>query len=154
MIRKRTPEEIRLIPAKGSDRTGDRKQRHSPAKPRKPGGTVKQNKRPGAKPPARSQAAVDASRPVYRVASTTKKSVMFTLDAPLGRDVAIAGSFNNWEPQAMTRGPDGLWRATIQMVHGTYEYKFLVDAEWREDPNNGRKTPNESGGYNSVCDVL
>jgi 1,4-alpha-glucan branching enzyme len=65
---------------------------------------------------------------------------MFTLDAPSGLDVSVVGSFNDWEPQAMTQG--------------TYEYRFLVDADWREDPNNPRKTPNKCGGYDSICDVL
>jgi len=79
---------------------------------------------------------------------------MFTLDAQSGLDVSIAGSFNDWTPEAMTKGPDGLWRITVQLAHGTYEYRFLVDADWREDPNNPRKTQDESGEYNSICDVL
>jgi 1,4-alpha-glucan branching enzyme len=79
---------------------------------------------------------------------------MFTLDAPSGLDVSVVGSFNDWEPQAMTKGPDGLWRITVQVTQGTYEYRFLVDADWREDPNNPRKTPNKCGGYDSICDVL
>jgi len=87
-------------------------------------------------------------------ASTTKKSAAFVLDAPSGKNVSIAGSFNNWEPQAMTKGRDGLWRLTLQLVPGTHEYKFLVDTQWREDPNNPRKTLNEHGDFNSLCDVL
>jgi len=83
-----------------------------------------------------------------------QKSVTFVLDAPAGSDVAIAGSFNNWQPQTMTKGPDGLWRINLHLVPGTYLYKFRIDAEWREDPSNPRRTPNEHGGYNSVCDVM
>jgi hypothetical protein len=86
--------------------------------------------------------------------SLTKKSATFVLDAPSGQAVSIAGSFNNWEPQAMTQGRDGLWRITLQLASGTHQYKFLVDTEWREDPNNPRKIPNEHGGFNSICDVL
>jgi 1,4-alpha-glucan branching enzyme len=82
------------------------------------------------------------------------KSVTFVLDAPAGSDVAIAGSFNNWQPQTMTKGQDGLWRINLHLVPGTYLYKFRIDAEWREDPSNPRKSPNEHGGYNSVCDVM
>jgi 1,4-alpha-glucan branching enzyme len=87
-------------------------------------------------------------------ASTTKKSATFILDAPSSQKVSIAGSFNNWEPQVMTQGRDGVWRITVQLVPGAHQYKFMVDAEWRDDPNNPRKIPNEYGGLNSICEVL
>jgi 1,4-alpha-glucan branching enzyme len=84
-----------------------------------------------------------------------QKSITFTLAAPDGRNVSIAGTFNNWEPQAMTKGPDGRWRITLRLAPGTYEYKFLVDTEWRDDPNNPpRRTANEQGAFNSICQVL
>ena len=152
--RKRTPEEIRLIPVKGTDRAGGRPQRPTSKKTRKPGTGGKQNKRSTVNRSVRTPETSRTTRPVHRVASTTKKSVMFTLDAPSGVDVSVAGSFNDWEPQAMTKGTDGLWRITVQLAQGTYEYRFLVDADWREDPNNPRKTQNTFGGYNSICDVL
>ncbi len=53
----------------------------------------------------------------------------------------------------MTKGADGLWRITVQLAQGTYEYRFLVDEKWRDDPNNSRKNPNMLGGYNSICTV-
>ena len=152
--RKRTPEEIRLIPAKGTDRAGARQQSHTPKKTKKPGAAVKQNKRSSSNRSMNAQDTSFTTRPVHRVTSTRKKSVMFTLDAPSGLGVSVAGSFNDWTPQAMAKGPDGLWRITVQLAQGTYEYRFLVDADWREDPNNPRKTQNVFGGYNSVCDVL
>ncbi|MBD3299384.1 MAG: glycoside hydrolase [candidate division Zixibacteria bacterium] len=91
---------------------------------------------------------------MHRVLSTTPRSVMFTLDAPLGSTVSISGSFNDWTPQAMTKGGDGVWRITVQLAPGTYEYRFLVDEEWRDDPNNARKNLNALGGYDSICAVL
>ncbi len=151
--RKRTPEEIRLIPVKGTGGTGGRPQRQTPRKTRKPGGPGTQNKRSASNESVRTGIS-GTTRPVHRVASTRKKSVMFTLDAPSGVDVSVAGSFNDWKPQAMTKGSDGLWRITVQLAQGTYEYRFLVDTDWREDPINPRKTQNTFGGYNSICDVL
>jgi hypothetical protein len=152
--RKRTPEEIRLIPVKGTGPSGGRQQRQEPKKTKKSGGPVKQHKRQTSNKSVKTHRTSDTTRPVHRVASTRKKSVMFTLDAPSGLDVSVAGSFNDWKPQAMTKGPDGLWRITVQLAQGTYEYRFLVDADWREDPNNPRKTQNDFGGYDSICDVL
>jgi 1,4-alpha-glucan branching enzyme len=108
--------------------------------------------KPGAS--AKRQVIPPATRAQHRPPSTAKKSATFILDAPTGRDVAVAGSFNNWQPQDMTKGPDGLWRISVQLTPGTYQYKFLVDTQWQEDPSNPRKTPNEHGGFNSTCDVL
>ena len=79
--------------------------------------------------------------------------VTFVLDAPNGWDVALAGTFNKWEPRAMVKEPDGLWRITVHLAPGTYQYRFLVDTEWREDPINERRTVNEYGTHNSVIDV-
>jgi len=79
---------------------------------------------------------------------------MFTLDAPAAVEASVAGSFSDWKAQTMMKGTDGLWRITVQLARGTYEYKFCVDGVWREDPNNPRKTQNNLGGCNSICDVL
>jgi 1,4-alpha-glucan branching enzyme len=79
---------------------------------------------------------------------------MFSLAAPEVSGVEIAGSFNEWQPEALLKGADGIWRITIQLAHGTYEYRFRVDGVWREDPSNLRRLANDVGGYNSVCNVL
>lgn len=79
--------------------------------------------------------------------------ITFVLDAPTGWDVALAGSFNNWEPRAMVKEQDGLWRITVHLAPGVYQYRFLVDTEWREDPVNERRTVNEYGSHNSVIEV-
>jgi 1,4-alpha-glucan branching enzyme len=79
---------------------------------------------------------------------------MFSLASPDSKSVASAGAFNNWEPEAMLRGPDGVWRITVQLAHGTYEYRFLADGVWMQDANNPRRQANDLGGYDSVCNVL
>jgi len=88
-----------------------------------------------------------------RTPPAARKSATFILDAQSAWDVAIAGSFNNWQPQGMTKGPDDLWQITLPLAPGTYEYRFLVDTKWWDDPNNPRKTINESGSFNSICEV-
>jgi 1,4-alpha-glucan branching enzyme len=68
--------------------------------------------------------------------------------------VAVSGSFNSWVPQAMTKGKDGLWSVTLQLVPGFYPYRFLVDTERTDDPNNSRKTLDPLQGFCSMCEVL
>ena len=103
---------------------------------------------------AKQQEIPPASRAEHRVPSTTNKSATFTIYSPAETDVAIAGTFSDWQPQAMTKGQDGLWRITLQLIPGIYEYRFLVGAQWQDDPNNPRRTPNGYGGFNSICEVV
>jgi hypothetical protein len=36
---------------------------------------------------------------------------------------------------------------------GQYEYRFLVDGRWSEDPQAAQRAANPHGGYNSVFTV-
>jgi len=69
-----------------------------------------------------------------------------------GAEVAVAGSFNNWEKVPLTRGPKG-FHATIELATGTYEYKFVVDGRrWCYDilkPNQF----NDAGHRNNVITI-
>lgn len=101
---------------------------------------------------AKPKKAVKAAKP--KAAKAPKGTpVTFVLDAPNGWDVAVAGSFNKWEPRAMVKESDGIWRITMRLSPGVYQYRFLVDTVWREDPVNEQHVPNELGSYNSVIEV-
>jgi 1,4-alpha-glucan branching enzyme len=85
-----------------------------------------------------------------------KKKVSFTLEAGECRDVFVAGSFNNWDPQAtpmMPVGGDGLYKASLTLPKGSYEYKFVVDGNWQADPGNPNSVANGAGSQNSVMNV-
>jgi 1,4-alpha-glucan branching enzyme len=64
--------------------------------------------------------------------------------------VALAGSFNNWKPQPMTKQKTGEFSITIPLAAGYYEYKFIVDGTWVEDKDNGSYSFNPYGTLNSV----
>lgn len=84
------------------------------------------------------------------------KEITFQLDAPFAGEVHVAGEFNDWSPTAnpMAKGDDGIWRITLELAPGRYEYKFVVDgASWMEDPENPDKAPDPYEGYNSVITV-
>ena len=87
--------------------------------------------------------------------SVSRRTIILSLkDAP-GRRVFVAGSFNDWQPvQKMSYRPEeGVYRCRILLAPGKYEYKFLVDDEWRSDPENPNFVPNGFGSLNSVLDV-
>lgn len=81
-----------------------------------------------------------------------RSGVEFLLDEPTATAVFVAGEFNNWSTTAhpMTKDPSGKWRATIPLKPGRYQYKFVVDGNWKPDPNNPETAPDGFGGVNSV----
>jgi 1,4-alpha-glucan branching enzyme len=108
-------------------------------------GTVLPGQRTGAMPGE----AVKEAKEVREV------DVDFSLDAPFANQVFVAGEFNDWSPTAnpMEKGDDGVWRVSLKMKTGRYEYKFVVDGTWMEDPDNPDTTPDPYGGKNSVLTV-
>ena len=83
------------------------------------------------------------------------EEVTFAYQAPgAAKAVYVAGDFNNWNPSGKAMKNDGgLWKATLDLPPGRYEYKFVVDGEWVEDPRATASAPNPFGGKNSVIVV-
>jgi 1,4-alpha-glucan branching enzyme len=79
----------------------------------------------------------------------------FRLCVPDAREVKLAGDFNNWQPEAMarSRGERGSWEVLLDLKPGTYQYKFVVDGDWRHDPACADTVCNEFGSLNSVARV-
>jgi len=71
-------------------------------------------------------------------------------------DVRIAGDFNGWIPDKGVRsviesnGRARVWTKVLRLPPGTYQYRYVVDGEWRADPTNPRSVANPSGRENSV----
>jgi len=84
-----------------------------------------------------------------------KKRVSFRLHAPHAREVAVAGSFNNWDPSArlLKREPDGNWTITFFLAPGKYEYRLVVDGIWTDDPSCTARCRNQYGGENCILEV-
>lgn len=70
------------------------------------------------------------------------------------KKVILTGSFNNWDEEAllMKRVADG-WEMHLTLAPGVYEYKFIADGKWLEDPANPEKRRNQYGTFNSVLRV-
>jgi len=69
--------------------------------------------------------------------------------------VSIAGTFNDWRPDAtpMIALDDGRWVKELALPPGRYQYQFVVDGAWRHDPAAVGQVPNPFGGFNSVLVV-
>ncbi|MGB9601326.1 MAG: isoamylase early set domain-containing protein [Limisphaerales bacterium] len=77
---------------------------------------------------------------------------VFSYTAPGALSVLLAGDFTHWQsnPIPMKKQPDGTWRATVKLAPGTYHYRFIVDGEWRDDPECTLRVPNPFGQENCV----
>jgi chromosome partitioning protein len=74
-------------------------------------------------------------------------------------DVRIAGDFNDWVPDKGVRsvieseGQTRVWTKIFSLPAGSYQYRYVVDGEWREDPANPDTVPSPTGQPNSVLVV-
>ena len=41
----------------------------------------------------------------------------------------------------------------LMLAPGTYQYRYIVDGVWQEDPSNPEQLQNFSGGFNSILHV-
>jgi len=84
------------------------------------------------------------------------RRVVLSVQADPESVVYLAGSFNNWDPQAkpMTdKKNTGLFSAAVMLPPGSHEYKFVINGTWCVDPTNSDWTQNSHGTLNSVLVV-
>ena len=83
------------------------------------------------------------------------RKARFAFHAPTARDVFVAGSFNEWNPRAtpLQRGADGSWSTELPLTPGCYEYRFVVDGQWMDDPTSPRSVSNNFGGTNCIVEI-
>jgi len=74
-------------------------------------------------------------------------------------DVRIAGDFNGWIPDKGVRslieseGGERVWTKILKLPPGTYQYRYVVDGEWREDPEGTEHGSDAAEGRSSVLVV-
>jgi chromosome partitioning protein len=81
--------------------------------------------------------------------------MLFTVEAPGASEVALAGDFNGWTELVKMNDDDedGVWVAIASLAPGVYQYKFVVDGEWKPDPSNPVSVDDSHSGKNSVVVV-
>jgi len=97
---------------------------------------------------------------VYSMGTMTKKNgrnrqVQFEYTNKSASSVFLLGDFNDWnqEKHKMKKNDDRICRKTLMLPPGTYEYKFLVDGQWKSDPFNGKTIMNCFRTMNNVIHV-
>lgn len=84
-----------------------------------------------------------------------RKKIVFRLEAPNANEVYLAGEFNDWslKKHPMQKNDDGAWKKALLLPPGVYEYKFWVDGQWRQDPDNERCCRNSFGSINNIVQI-
>ena len=90
-----------------------------------------------------------------RFPALEEQEIILTLLAPEAKEVKVAGNFNGWCPEAtpLKNAGAGEWVVRLSLRSGLYEYRFVVDGCWSEDPRAAQRAANPYGGFNSVLMV-
>ncbi|MBI4658691.1 MAG: hypothetical protein HY735_07550 [Verrucomicrobia bacterium] len=112
---------------------------------------------PGSSATKRAAKARSAGKPRAKAVavSADAEKVRIEYSNPLAREVYVAGTFNAWDPRgtSLSAQGEGKWGVELTLPPGCYEYRLVVDGEWKEDPKASSFTPNPYGGLNSVLQV-
>jgi 1,4-alpha-glucan branching enzyme len=117
-------------------------------------------RRPGCAVNVRATAALQSMTEPGRTSSApclapVTERVSFKWHFPNAKEVFIAGSFNDWQPSATPLKSCGAdwWLLDLELKPGRYEYRFVVDGQWMDDPTAAGHTTNSTGGRNSLLIV-
>lgn len=85
----------------------------------------------------------------------TASKQTFRFSAPGAVSVLLVGDFTHWQKRGipMHKGKDGIWVATVELPVGKHTYRFLVDGDWRDDPECILRVPNPYGSQDMVRQV-
>ena len=103
--------------------------------------------KPSAKPKKSDSAKASAVPPLRRVRFLTKIEG--------AKEVVLTGDFTKWAKDQVKLHPirSGEWEAVLNLAPGEYQYRLLVDGEWRDHPEASRRVPNAFGSQNGILTV-
>jgi 1,4-alpha-glucan branching enzyme len=95
---------------------------------------------------------VKSAKPKQRI---KRRKVTFSFESAGANEVILMGDFNCWtrKTHPMKSDENGVLEKSVFIPPGQYEYKFLVDGQWMEDPVHDQRCPNRFGTFNSVLNL-
>jgi 1,4-alpha-glucan branching enzyme len=104
---------------------------------------------------APSQTKPAETKPLPAQTQAARRTVRFELELPKAWSVFVVGTFNDWKPGAtpLSGVGGGRWVKELSLAPGRYEYRFVVDGDWIDDPKAKAYVPNPHGGLNAVLQV-
>jgi len=86
--------------------------------------------------------------------SPTLKKVPLKVKADGAREVVLTGDFTQWAKDKVRLTPTagGEWITVLELAPGKYQYRLIVDGEWRDHPE-APKVGNPFGTQNCILTV-
>ena len=84
-----------------------------------------------------------------------RKQIMFVAKLKDAKQVVVTGDFTRWskEQVRMAKGPNGEWQALLNLSPGEYQYRLIVDGEWRDHAEAQKRVANPYGTQNCILTV-
>ena len=80
--------------------------------------------------------------------------VVFELPSCVWADrISVTGDFNDWEQTAhpLVQNRQGVWQVAVDLPIGhSYQFRYVIDGQWRTDSHADGFTENGFGSQNSV----
>jgi len=83
------------------------------------------------------------------------KKVPLRVRAEGAREVVLTGDFTQWAKDKirLTPATGGEWITSLELAPGEYQYRLIVDGEWRDHAEAAQRVPNSFGTQNCVLVV-
>ena len=97
----------------------------------------------------------DSVRGLFGVRATST-GALFVQPIALGSTIAIAGTFNGWDPERNVMRANatiGVQELHLQLPAGRHEYRLVIDGRWTIDTFNTDRTPHDGGDVNNVIEL-
>jgi glycosidase len=81
-------------------------------------------------------------------------TLTFNPGAKTYQQANVTGEINGWNPKVSPMEfQEGIWKISLELFPGNYQYKLVLDGKEQLDPNNPDSVDNNIGGYNSQLKV-
>jgi 1,4-alpha-glucan branching enzyme len=86
----------------------------------------------------------------------TKRRVPFLVKVAEAREVRVTGDFTGWAKVGiqLSHNGDGEWRTVLSLEPGEYQYRLLIDEEWKDHAEATERVANPFGSENRVLKVV
>lgn len=92
---------------------------------------------------------------VNKRATSSGRPVWLSTRIDKAGGVAVTGDFTGWSSKgiALEKTTEGEWSVTFKLRPGEYQYRLLVDGEWRDHLEARKRVPNPFGAENCILTV-
>jgi 1,4-alpha-glucan branching enzyme len=109
------------------------------------------------RPPANSESRGSRGSAICRATERSRQPghVIFRFHDEGAERVRLVADFAGWETQPidLRQQDNGDWQLTVELPPGRYSYRFLVNDQWKDDPESKDYEFNSYGTLNAVVVV-